>query len=113
MVGHQANISWFEQPLLLAIGALWYGLFAIVWSHLSPNRTLREQLAQLFFALSRYQRQKSELFDTQLGNSKKAIIETRQKLAILNISIVFRLAMAKNMIKGQYKRNNNKMNSVY
>ena len=105
MVGHQANSNWFEQPLLLAIGALWYGLFAITWSHLSPNRTLREQLAQLFFVLSRYQRQKSELFDTQLGNSRKAIIETRQKLAVLNISIVFRLAMAKNMIKGQYQNN--------
>lgn len=105
MVGYQTNSNWFEQPLLLVIGALWHGLFAIVWSHLSPNRTLREQLAQLFFALSRYQRQKSALFDTQIGNSKKSIIETRQKLAVLNITTVIRLATAKNIIKGQYQSN--------
>ena len=105
MVGHQTNSNWFEQPILLAVGALWYGLFAITWSHFSPNRTLREQLAQLFFVISRYQRQKSQLFDTHSSNSKKAIIETRQKLAILNIGIVVRLAMAKSMIKGQYQNN--------
>ena len=107
MIGHQDNIQWFEQPLLLAIGALWYGLFAITWAHFSPNRTLREQLAQLYYALSRYQHQKSALFDAQAGNSRQAIIATRQKLAILNISIVARLESSKNMIKGQYKANKN------
>jgi uncharacterized membrane protein (TIGR01666 family) len=105
MVGHQDNIIWFEQPLLLAIGALWYGVFAITWSHLSPNRTIREELAQLFFVLSRYQRQKSVLFDTQKSDSKQAIIETRQKLAILNISIVARLASSRNLIKDKFQDN--------
>jgi len=105
MIGHKANVVWFEQPLLLVIGALWYGLFAIYWSHLSPNRTLREQLSQLFYAISRYQLQKSDLFDAQKGNSKQAIIDTRQKLAVLNISIMARLESSKSMIKGQYKAN--------
>ncbi|TEW56116.1 hypothetical protein E2R68_03215 [Psychromonas sp. RZ22] len=105
MIGHQDNIPWFEQPLLLAIGALWYGLFAITWSHLSPNRSIREQLAQLFFGLSRYQLQKSALFDDQKGNSRQGIIETRQKLAVLNIGIMARLESSKNMIKGQFQSN--------
>lgn len=111
MSGHQEQIGWFEQPLLLTLGALWYGLFAITWSHFSPNRSLREQLAQLFFALSRYQRQKSELFDAQKGNSKQSIIEIRQKLAILNIGIMARLQSSKTIIKGQYK-NNSKQNEL-
>jgi uncharacterized membrane protein (TIGR01666 family) len=105
MIGHKDNVIWFEQPLLLAIGALWYGLFAIYWSHLTPNRTLREQLSQLFYAISRYQLQKSDLFDAQKGNSKQAIIDTRQKLAVLNISIMARLESSKNMIKGQFQAN--------
>ncbi|MEG3755130.1 FUSC family membrane protein [Psychromonas arctica] len=105
LIGHQPEAAWFESPMLLALGALWYGLFAIAWSHLSPNRTLREQLAQLFYALSRYQLQKSELFDTQKSNSRQAITDTRQKLAQLNISIVARLASSKDMVKGQYQAN--------
>ena len=111
MSGHQESIGWFEQPLLLTLGALWYGLFAITWAHFSPNRSLREQLAQLFFALSRYQLQKSELFDAQKGNSKQSIIEIRQKLAILNIGIMARLQSSKTLIKGQYK-NNSKQNEL-
>jgi len=105
LIGHQGDASWFESPILLSIGALWYGFFAITWSHFSPNRTLREQLAQLFYALSRYQFQKSDLFDTQKGSSKQAIIDTRQKLAVLNISIMARLETSKNMLKGQYQEN--------
>jgi len=105
MSGHQDHIGWFEQPVLLAIGALWYGLFAISWSHYSPNRSLREQLAQLFFALSRYQLQKSDLFDEQKENSKQSIIEIRQKLALINVNVVARLESSKNIIKGQYKKN--------
>ncbi|MDA7747378.1 YccS/YhfK family membrane protein, partial [Psychromonas sp.] len=105
MIGHQDNIAWFEQPLLLATGALWYGLFAITWSHLSPNRSLREKLAQLFYGLSRYQLQKSTLFDEQQVNSREEIIETRQKLAILNIGIMARLESSRSMIKTQYNKN--------
>ncbi|MFT6141099.1 MAG: putative membrane protein YccC, partial [Psychromonas sp.] len=61
MIGYQAEISWYEQPILLSLGALWYGLFSLFWNFYSPYRSLRAQLAQLFFALSRYQKQKSAL----------------------------------------------------
>jgi len=106
MIGHQENTQWFEQPLLLTLGGFGYGAFAIIWSYYSPNKTLREQLAQLFFSLSRYQRQKSSLFDTQHSNSHYAITQTRQKLAMLNIGISLRLATAKSMIQAQYQQNN-------
>lgn len=106
MSGHQDHVGWFEQPLLLAIGAFWYGIFAIGWAYFSPHRTLREHLSQLFYALSRYQFQKSDLFDASKGNSKESIIEIRQKLAILNIGVMARLQSAKNLIKEQFKISN-------
>lgn len=106
MSGHQDHVGWFEQPLLLAIGAFWYGIFAISWAYFSPHRSLREHLSQLFYALSRYQFQKSDLFDANKGNSKESIIEIRQKLAILNIGVMARLQSAKNLIKEQFKISN-------
>jgi len=74
MIGHQTNMSWYEQPLLLSIGVLWYGLFSIIWCFYNPYRSLREQLAQLFFSLSRYQQQKSALFNEQ---ESKQILQSR------------------------------------
>lgn len=103
MIGHQDNIPWFEQPLLLTAGALWYGVFAVSWAYFSPNRSLRKQLAQLFFALSRYQHQKAALFNDQQGNTREGLFNTRQKLAILNIAIIARLESSKIIIQGQYQ----------
>jgi len=101
MIGHQPNISWYEQPLLLTIGTLWYGFFSIVWNYYKPNRSLREQLAQLYFTLSRYQRQKASLFNEVEGYSQKALFEIRQQLAIHNISIMARLQQSQSIIQSR------------
>ncbi|MEI6897085.1 MAG: YccS family putative transporter [Psychromonas sp.] len=101
MAGHQAGISWYEQPLLFTLGTLWYGLFSIMWNFFSPNRSLREQLAQLFFSLSRYQQQKSALFNEGECNSQKMIYDVRHQLAIHNISIVARLQQSQNIIQSR------------
>ena len=103
MIGHQSGINWYEQPLLLSIGALWYGLFSIVWNFYSPYRSLREQLAQLFFSLSRYQQQKSALFNEKEGTSKEGILAVRQQLAIQNISIMARLEQSKRIIQSRFQ----------
>ncbi|MCP4324567.1 MAG: hypothetical protein GY951_04935 [Psychromonas sp.] len=102
MIGHQSGTQWYEQPLLLTIGALWYGLFSIIWNFYSPNRSLREQLAQLFFAISRYKQQKSALFNEVEGHSQRALYDIRQQLAIQNISIMARLQQSQSIIKSRY-----------
>jgi uncharacterized membrane protein (TIGR01666 family) len=102
MIGHQDGIAWFEQPLLLSIGALWYGIFSIIWNFYNPNRSLREQLAQLFFSLSRYKQQKSALFNEVQGHSQQALYAIRQQLAIRNISIMARLQQSQNIIQSRF-----------
>lgn len=101
MIGYQADITWYEQPLFLSIGALWYGLFSITWNFYSPYRSLREQLAQLFFSLSRYQQQKSALFNEKEGSSRAGIFLVRQQLAIQNISIMARFEQSKRIIQSR------------
>lgn len=101
MIGYQAGSIWYEQPILFTLGALCYGLFSILWSIYSPNRSLREQLAQLFFTLSRYQRQKATLFNETDAGSQAELFKIRQQLAIINISIVARLNNAKQMIQSR------------
>jgi uncharacterized membrane protein (TIGR01666 family) len=103
MIGYQSGINWYEQPLLLCIGALWYGLFSIVWNYYSPYRSLREQLAQLFFSLSRYQQQKSALFNEKEGTSREGIFSVRQQLAIQNISIMARFEQSKRIIESRFQ----------
>lgn len=103
MIGHQSETQWFEQPILLTVGAAWYGLFSISWSFYSPNRSLREQLTQLFFALSRYKQHKSSLFNETKGHSQQALYAIRQQLAIQNISIMARLQQSQEIITSRYQ----------
>jgi uncharacterized membrane protein (TIGR01666 family) len=101
MVGYESEVNWYEQPILLTLGTLWYGIFSVIWNYINPNRSLREQLAQLFFTLSRYQQQKSALFDETQGNSQKALYDIRQQLAIHNISIMARLQQSQTIIQSR------------
>ena len=101
MIGHQDGIAWFEQPLLLTLGALWYGLFSIIWNFYNPHRSLREQLAQLFFSLSRYKQQKSALFNEVQGHSQQALYAIRQQLAIRNISVMARLQQSQSILQSR------------
>ncbi|MGB5443959.1 MAG: YccS family putative transporter [Psychromonas sp.] len=105
MIGYQEGIGWYEQPILLTLGALWYGLFSLIWNYYSPYRSLREQLAQLYFSLSRYQEQKSALFNEKEGASKAGILAVRQQLAIRNIAITARLDQCKRIIQSRFQFN--------
>lgn len=99
MIGHQNSYAWYEQPFLLTLGALWYGLFAIAWNIYNPHNSLKEQLAQLYFAIARYQKTKSELFNETEGRTKEGRLNIRQQLAIRNVPIVARIAIAKVLIR--------------
>jgi len=103
MIGYQGNIAWYEQSLLLSIGVLWYGLFSLIWNFYDPFNSLREQLAQLFFSLSRYQEQKSALFNEQEGSSKQGVFAVRQLLAIKNVAIMARFEQSKRIIQTRFE----------
>ena len=103
MVGFQGKNVWYEQPVLLTLGVLWYGLFSIIWNFYNPYRSLREQLAQLFFTLSRYQLQKSALFNEQEGRSREGLFSVRQQLAVINISIMARLEQCRQIIQSRFQ----------
>ncbi|MCW8995824.1 MAG: YccS family putative transporter [Psychromonas sp.] len=118
MIGYQADINWYVHPIFLSIGALWYGIFSIVWNFYAPYHSLREQLAQLYFAISRYQQQKSALFNEKNGSSREGFFSVRQQLAIQNIAITARLEQSKRIIQSRFKvcQNQdelNKLNNYY
>ena len=105
MIGHIDGINWYEQPILLTLGALWYSLFAIAWNIYNPHNALKQQIAQLYFAISRYQKQKSDLFNESEGRTKEGRLNIRQNLAIRNIPIIARIATAKLLIKLHHTSN--------
>lgn len=89
----QAPDIWF-QPVWLCSGALWYGFVSLSWLKITPNKPLREQLAQTCFSLSRYCTQKAWLFPSS-ADDQPAI---HQKLAILNVDCMSSINTAQEMI---------------
>ncbi len=118
MIGYQTETSWYIQPLYFSLGALWYGFFSIIWNICSPYQSLRVQLAQLFFTLSRYQLQKAMLFNESEGRKRSDIFAIRQQLALINISIMARLVNSKNIIQSRFQISHkqeelNRLNYLY
>lgn len=52
-----------QEPLLLVIGAGWYGLLALAWNAVFVHRPVRQSLARLYGALADYLECKSWLFE--------------------------------------------------
>jgi uncharacterized membrane protein (TIGR01666 family) len=94
MQGHADSPSFWYQPLLLTLGAAWYGLLSwlvlLVW----PYKQVHEQLAQCYFALSRYLLEKSRFFDSPEEQHQ----HLRHQLAQLNIQLVSALETTKLML---------------
>ncbi|MGL5660785.1 MAG: YccS family putative transporter, partial [Aeromonas sp.] len=100
MLGAAKAPDLFYQPLALGAGALWYGLVSFVWLWLLPYKTLHEQLAQSYFALSRYLLEKSRFFPAD-EHGAQAI---RHNLAQLNINLVSALALTKSALNARLSR---------
>ncbi len=94
MLGAEHAPNLWDQPLWLCAGALWYGLVSLLWLRLYPYKPLHEQVAQLFFALSRYMAEKSRFFLSQAQDHQRI----RHNLAVLNIGIVTALGSARDML---------------
>lgn len=94
MLGAEHAPNLWYQPLWLCAGALWYGLVSLLWLRLYPYKPVHEQVAQLFFALSRYMAEKSRFFLSQAQDHQRI----RHNLAVLNIGIVTALGAAREML---------------
>ncbi|MGL5947544.1 MAG: YccS family putative transporter [Aeromonas sp.] len=78
-----------HRPLMLSAGGLWYGAVSLVALYWLPYKGLHEQLAECYFALSRYLHEKSRFFPADV-NSAQTI---GHNLAQLNINLVTALAL--------------------
>ncbi|MHD0457597.1 YccS family putative transporter [Serratia marcescens] len=63
MLGTAMYDAWYQQPLLLVIGALWYNLLTLAGHLLFPIRPLQENLARCYEQLANYLDAKANLFD--------------------------------------------------
>ncbi len=94
MQGHADSPSFWYQPLLLTLGAAWYGLLSWLVLLIWPYKQVHEQLAQSYFALSRYLLEKSRFFDSPEEEHQ----HLRHQLAQLNIQLVSALENTKQML---------------
>lgn len=62
-----------SQPLLLLLGAAWYGALSLAWSALAPQMATRQSLARLFDALGGYLDAKAALFVPVPGLDRSAL----------------------------------------
>lgn len=60
-----ASPDLWHEPLLLVLGAAWYGLLSVVWSALFVHQPVEQSLARVYRELARYFRLKSSLFEPQ------------------------------------------------
>ncbi|MFD1008287.1 YccS family putative transporter [Oceanisphaera ostreae] len=94
MQGHPDSPSFWYQPMLLTLGAAWYGLLSWLVLLIWPYKQVHEQLAQCYFSLSRYLLEKSRFFDSPEQQHQ----HLRHQLAQMNIQLVSALENTKQML---------------
>ncbi len=68
MLGVAGNLfeHWYTQPMLLVIGAVWYGLLSTISFLLFPVRQVQDKLSQSYASLGDFLFSKSNLFDVDM-----------------------------------------------
>ena len=84
-----------HEPMLLMVGAAWYGIFSIAWAAIFPAQPVQAMLVKLFMVLGDYVRFKASLFEPLRGVD---IEQKRLSLAQMNTAVVAELNAAKDGI---------------
>jgi len=84
MLGAELSPVWYHQPILLPLGALFYGSISLGLLYLHPFRLLEEELANAYQALAGYMKEKAKLFPSD----ERVQTKIRNRLAVLNIQVV-------------------------
>lgn len=92
LLGISLYDNWYQQPLLLLTGALWYNLLTLLGHVIFPIRPLQDSLARCYEQLSHYLDAKAALFDPDLDDDvDNPLID----VALANSDVVATLNQAK------------------
>ncbi|WP_368300637.1 YccS family putative transporter [Kluyvera sichuanensis] len=92
MLGVSLYAHWYQQPLLLIAGAVWYNVLTLTGHLIFPIRPLQDNLARSYEQLSRYLELKSRLFDPDLDDKDQAPL---YELALANGQLMATLNQTK------------------
>lgn len=92
MLGESLYDGWYQQPLLLLAGAVWYNLLTLTGHLLFPIRPLQDNLARSYEQLAHYLDLKSRLFDPDIEDEHQAPM---YELALANGQLVSTLNQTK------------------
>ncbi|MBV8044728.1 YccS family putative transporter [Pluralibacter sp.] len=92
MLGVSLYDHWYQQPLLLIAGAVWYNLLTLTGHLIFPIRPLQDNLARSFEQLAHYLELKSRLFDPDIEDESQAPM---YELALANGQLVATLNQTK------------------
>lgn len=93
MLGVNLFDYWYQQPLYLVLGAMWYGLLTSISYLVFPVRKLQDNLTDCYDRLGSFLEAKSNLFDADLDDREfeQALIE----LSLVNSKLVATLNTTK------------------
>ncbi|WP_058913138.1 YccS family putative transporter [Entomohabitans teleogrylli] len=95
MLGISLYDHWYQQPLLLLAGAMWYNLLTLAGHLIFPIRPLQDNLGRCYEQLAHYLELKSRLFDPDIEDEQQAPL---YDLAMANSQLVTILNQTKSSL---------------
>lgn len=92
MLGVTLYTVWYQQPLLLLAGAVWFNVLTLAGHLVFPIRPLQDNLARCYEQLSQYLELKARLFDPDIEEESQAPL---YELALANGQLVTTLNQTK------------------
>ena len=99
MLGTSMYHIWYQQPLILLAGAIWYNLLTLAGHIIFPIRPLQDQISRCFTQLAAYLEAKATLFDPDQEDNNQQLVE----LAMANGQLVSTLNQTKNTLQTRLK----------
>ncbi|EBW6088065.1 TIGR01666 family membrane protein, partial [Salmonella enterica subsp. enterica serovar Enteritidis] len=95
MLGVSLYDHWYQQPLLLLAGAIWYNILTLTGHVIFPVRALQDSLARSYEQLAWYLEMKSRLFDPDIEEEREAPM---MELALANSQLIATLNQTKTLL---------------
>jgi uncharacterized membrane protein YccC len=108
MLGVSLYDQWYQQPVLLLLGAIWYNLLTLTGHLIFPVRPLQDNLARSYEQLAHYLELKSRLFDPDIEEESQAPL---YDLALANGQLVATLTRPKPLAYPSARRSRSARNA--